>query len=238
MSRTVSTSGPLTRYCTGQPTGGPSSSGETRPTASGNCSASSFSSRGCRRSRAGEVLRDDHGLGEEGVRQLHVERQVEADRAAADIGAPARDVRRPRRAPRRAAATAASLAWIEAFCGSVRSTSSSGRSEAGKNCCGTKRIAQTASAKSASVTRDGQPARPHRGDQERVVERAASAPGFAARPRLRLRRLQDRHADQRREEHRDEPGHDQRDADHGEDREGVFAGASCARSRSGRSRRW
>ena len=39
-----------------------------------------------------DVLGDDHRLAEEVVRQLHVERQVEADRAAADIGAPALDV--------------------------------------------------------------------------------------------------------------------------------------------------
>ena len=35
---------------------------------------------------------------------------------------------------------------------------------------------------------------------------------------------EDRDAEQRREDHRDEPGHDQRDADDGEEREGVFAG--------------
>ena len=39
-----------------------------------------------------DVLGDDHRLGEEVVRQLDVERQVEADRAPADIGAPALDV--------------------------------------------------------------------------------------------------------------------------------------------------
>ena len=46
---------------------------------------------------------------------------------------------------------------------------------------------------------------------------------------LILGRLEDRHADQRREDHRDEPGHDQRDADHGEDREGVLAGGALAK---------
>ena len=38
------------------------------------------------------VLGDDDRLGEEVVRQLDVERQIEADRAAADIGAPVLDV--------------------------------------------------------------------------------------------------------------------------------------------------
>src|SRR4029078_1054598 len=41
----------------------------------------------------GHVLGDDHGLAEEIVRKLHVEGQIEPDRTAADIGAPARDIR-------------------------------------------------------------------------------------------------------------------------------------------------
>ena len=92
IARTTDGSGPLTRYWIGQPTGGPSSSGETRATTSGNSSASLCSSLPCRRSRAVDVLGDDHRLGEERVGQLHVERQVEADRPLADIGAPALDV--------------------------------------------------------------------------------------------------------------------------------------------------
>ncbi len=56
MSRTSLVSGPLTRYCTGQPTGGPSPSGETRDTAPGNCSASSFSSFTSSRWRAATSL--------------------------------------------------------------------------------------------------------------------------------------------------------------------------------------
>jgi len=56
MRRTSCWSGPLTRYCTGQPTGGPSSSAETRPTTFGNSSASSFSSRARSRSRASMPL--------------------------------------------------------------------------------------------------------------------------------------------------------------------------------------
>ena len=39
-----------------------------------------------------QSLCDDHGLGEEVVGQLHVERQVEAHRASPDIGAPVVDV--------------------------------------------------------------------------------------------------------------------------------------------------
>ena len=39
-----------------------------------------------------DVLGDDHRLAEEVVRELRVQRQVEADGAAPDIGAPALDV--------------------------------------------------------------------------------------------------------------------------------------------------
>ena len=93
MRVTSSLSGPLTRYCTGQPTAGPSSSGDTRPTRPGNSSASSFSSLRLQPQARVEVLGNDHRLREELVLQLHVERQVEADRAAADVGAPVVDVR-------------------------------------------------------------------------------------------------------------------------------------------------
>ena len=58
----------------------------------GNSFARSASSFFCRRSRAGDVLGDDHDLAEEVVGKLRVERQIEPDRAAADIGAPALDV--------------------------------------------------------------------------------------------------------------------------------------------------
>ena len=40
----------------------------------------------------GDVLGDDHSLAEEAVRKLDVQRQIEADRAAADIGAPAHNI--------------------------------------------------------------------------------------------------------------------------------------------------
>ena len=56
MSRTCDMSGPLTRYWIGQPTGGPSPSGDTRATALGNCVASTSSSRACSRSRAATSL--------------------------------------------------------------------------------------------------------------------------------------------------------------------------------------
>ena len=45
MARTPVTSGPLTRYCSGQSTGGPSASGSTRAISVPKSSASTFSSR-------------------------------------------------------------------------------------------------------------------------------------------------------------------------------------------------
>ena len=57
-----------------------------------------------------DVLGHDHGLGEEVVGQLHVERQIEADGAAPHIGAPARDIGIVLRARRRTAAASVSLA--------------------------------------------------------------------------------------------------------------------------------
>ena len=92
IARTCAMSGPLTLYCTGHPTGGPSSSGETRATTLGSCSASSFSSLACSRSRAATSLAMIDDLRKEVVGQLDVERKVEADCAASDIGAPTRDV--------------------------------------------------------------------------------------------------------------------------------------------------
>ena len=78
-------------------------------------------------------------LGEEVVRQLHVERQVEAHRALADIEAPMVDVRIALEQCLEAFDLGLGV-MIEAFCGRFRSTSSSGRSEAGKNCCWTERM--------------------------------------------------------------------------------------------------
>ncbi len=56
IERTTDGSGPLTRYWTGQPTGGPSSSGDTRPTTLGKSSARRCSSLAWSRSRASTSL--------------------------------------------------------------------------------------------------------------------------------------------------------------------------------------
>lgn len=55
-SRTVWISGPPTRYCTGLPTGGPSSSNLTKASVPTNSSRSSFSSAGFTRLRASMFL--------------------------------------------------------------------------------------------------------------------------------------------------------------------------------------
>ena len=55
-------SGPLTRYCTGQPTGGPSSSGDIRETTLGNSSGQLLLQLGAQPLARGHVLGDDDGL--------------------------------------------------------------------------------------------------------------------------------------------------------------------------------
>ena len=93
-SRTFVGSGPLTRNLSGQPTGGPSSRGLTRAS---TCSNSGRRERGkdplLNACACLEALGDHHGLRKEVVGELLVERQVEADRTAADIERPALDVR-------------------------------------------------------------------------------------------------------------------------------------------------
>src|SRR6516162_5249799 len=71
ISRTSLGSGPLTRYCTGQPTGGPSSRGTIRVTAPGKSSASTRSSLARNALARVDVLCDDDELTEEIVGQLH-----------------------------------------------------------------------------------------------------------------------------------------------------------------------
>ena len=85
--------GPADAILHGQPTGGPSSSGETRETDAWEFLGQDLFQLHVQALARRDVLCDDHRLAEEVVRQLHVERQVEADRAAPDIGAPARDIR-------------------------------------------------------------------------------------------------------------------------------------------------
>ena len=234
-SRTVVRSGPLTRYCTGQPTGGPSSSGETRETTLGKSSASSFSSLACSRSRAATSLAMTTACAKKSLASWTFERQVEPDRAAPDIGAPACDVWvRPsawRRASRRP------CRWRR----SRRSAAGSDR----RRVPGGRRRGRTAAAHRAAPAARGRNSRasraivsqrmPHRADQHRTKQLDNAARLLR---RGLVRRLQEPDAEQRRKQYRDEPGHDQRDRDDGEDRERVFAGGAAVRSRSARSRRW
>ena len=83
----------LTRYCNGQPTGGPISSGEIRVVRSANSVSSAFCSRALDDFALVEALGDDHRFGEIVVGQLHIERQVEAERTLPDIEALVLDVR-------------------------------------------------------------------------------------------------------------------------------------------------
>ena len=235
ISRTSFTSGPLTRYCTGHPTGGPSSSGTMRRHRAGKFVLQHALELGAQPLAGGDVLGDHHELAEEIVGQLDAEREIEPDRAASDIGAPALDIGivlehrielgRRDRCWRRSTRSAAAC----------RSTSSSGRSDDGKNCRGTwgRRGARRQS-KRASTRIVIHRIRMAATSTPRKMRTAM--PGSAAARVFGLR--QQCHAQQRNEEHRDQPRGEHRDADDREDRERVLAGRARWRTRSARSRRW
>ena len=110
-----------------------------------------------------EALGDDHQLREERVRELHVERQVEADRAAADVGAPVVDVLvlgerrleplrgRPRR--RRSRRSAAGSGRRRARAGRRRERTAPGRTAAGRAPPRTRRSSPRSSATSRASRR-------------------------------------------------------------------------------------
>ena len=132
-----SMSGPLTRYWTGQPTGGPSPSGDTRrhgarelrrpaPPPAVFCSRLRAPPRPWQRQPPGRRRRSavQHSAADRSGSRRGRHRC-----SSGDIGV-AFQQRRP------AVAAASRVAKIEAFCGRCRSTSSSGRSDGGKNCRG------------------------------------------------------------------------------------------------------
>src|SRR5882724_8234022 len=92
ISRTRTGSGPLTRYCSGQPTGGPNSSAERRLTTPGNFSIKRGSRRLRSRSRASRAPSDDDRLGKEIVGKLHVQRHIKPDGSLSDIACPVVDI--------------------------------------------------------------------------------------------------------------------------------------------------
>ena len=208
-----------------------------RPTL-GNCSASTFSSFALQPLARRHVLGDDDRLGEEVVGQLHVERQVEADRAAADIGAPARR-RRDRSSSSASSRSATSSLAIDR--GVLRQAADRPAAPAGRR-AGRTAAARSGSARSDSdeagrrVDADGEPARPHRADQQAAKARAGSRLGLPACFGLRLA---SGCATPSSGAKSTATNHDTISAmaDHGEDREGVFAGRALRRSRSARSRR-
>ena len=116
-----------------------------------------------------------------------------------------------------------SLAKIDAFCGKVMSTTSSGRSDAGRTVAGTSGD-WNGNERRARRHPDGDPPQPHRADQQGRNQRspilgaAGAAPSAVAAAAPEQRREQDGH----------EPRHEQRDGHHGEDREGVSPAELCA----------
>ena len=137
--RTVAISGPVTRNCTGKPIGGPFSSRADARAQRVEYFVSQDRVEIARQMLAVlDALGGDHELREVGRRELLIERQVEARRAGADEVDVMIDFRTAfQHRGFEALAPRASVAANEAPSGSRRSTSSSGRSELGKNCCGT-----------------------------------------------------------------------------------------------------
>ena len=145
-ARTVAMSSPDTRNCTGKPTGGPFSSRDTRPRSSGKSVVEQRRAGARASARASSMLvRDEHELREVRLRELLVERQVEARRAGADVGDVALDALVACRAPPRACCAcrhrSPRTSCLRAAAGRP---SAPARDDAGKNCCGTKRNSASA----------------------------------------------------------------------------------------------
>ena len=169
----------------------------------------------------GHVLGDHHRLGEEGVGQLDVERQVEAHRPPAHIGAPVGDVRvgaeqgiEPVGLPGRGMDRGVlGQADVHQQVGAV-----GGREELPRHQVhGPERDGE-----GGHGHRDGQPAQPD-GAIEQGAVGPQQGPGLGL-VGLGLGRDQEQHPEQGGEDHGHEPGDQQRDADHREDIEGVLAG--------------
>src|SRR5262249_28189759 len=173
-----------------------------------------------------DVLCDDDELTEEVVRQLDIERQIKPDGAASDIRAPSLDigilledaVELRRHIVARIDRSILRQPQIDQQLRSVR-----GRKELSWYVRG----ADQGQAEARDRQKNGNPAVAH-GDEEDAAKDAQN------RARLRrLRRLwlrQKRHPEKRNENDRDQPGCKDGDADHGEDREGVFAGRASGKT--------
>ena len=169
-----------------------------------------------------ESFRDNDALREEVVRELLVERQVEADGAAADIERPVLDIgvglqnfleiidhlarcvdRRPLRERQ-----------IDEQFGTVGA-----REEL--------LLHELHAGESGDEQRNGRADHPVF-QMQHAIEHGVERAGEARRLMAVTFHLvgQDENAYQRREQHGHEPGSDQRNADDGEQREGIFAGAA------------
>ena len=168
-----------------------------------------------------EVLRDDDNLRHEVVVELHVERQVEADGAAADIGGETGDVGVARERllqPLRLRLGCRDRGVLrqghrhQEF-RPVRSREELLLHEA---------QAIDGSAESDERGGDGEPGMPHAG-AEHPAESAHEAAGLSRVMRLHARGQHDE-PDHRGEDDGHEPGGDERHGDDGEEREGVLPG--------------
>ena len=172
-------SGPLTRYCTGRPTGGPSGSRLTWMSVPTKLVARDRLQPRLHAVAGLEVVGDDDDLAEVRARRLHVEGEHEAHRALADIGRPVRRCpRRPPAPPRSGPSAPGSRRSRRSAAASSRRSARAGRrtgrTAAGRSACrratARRRRRSARSSPSASASRRAAAAR----------SRAASRPGPSA----------------------------------------------------------
>lgn len=170
-----------------------------------------------------EVLGDDHHLGGEIVLALDVERQVEADGAAADIGRIAENVRIA--LDHLGHLVDLGLGGIDrGICRKQHGDQELGPGRGREELALHELLAIERKPEQRHRHDDGHVAVPH-AHRQHVDKGAHEATGAALLLRLHLGG-QHRETDDRREDHGDEPRSDERDADHREQRESVLADAA------------
>ncbi|MNM91977.1 hypothetical protein D3C81_1042930 [compost metagenome] len=180
-----------------------------------------------------EAFADDHQLGVVRVLQLLVEGQVETDRALADIGTPAHQVRivlDPRFQP----VDDLARLFDRSVLRQVEVDQDFRTVRGGEELVLHEALAENRQHEQQHGADDGQPAVAH-APQQTVLEGPADAPGFGLMG-LELVAAENMHAQYRREEHRHHPGHHQRHGDHREQGVGVLtrrAGIEADRHETG-----
>ena len=181
-----------------------------------------------------ESLRDYDALRKEVIRELLVERQVEADGAAADIEGPVFDV---------GVGLQYFLEIIDHFARCVdRRPLRERQVDKQLGTVGAREellLHELHAGESGDEQRNGRADHPVL-QMQHAIEHGVERAGEARRLMAVTFHLvgQDENACQRREQHGDEPGSDQRDADDSEQREGIFAGTARCEAHGDETLRW